>query len=52
MARYYSAPAPTTKKAAGSQPQFLMALELYIDQPKVISYCRRCHLLIIWSLYI
>ncbi|KAF8901850.1 kinase-like domain-containing protein [Gymnopilus junonius] len=34
MARYYSAPAPTTKKAAGSQPQFLMALELYIDQPK------------------
>ncbi|KAF8959843.1 hypothetical protein BDZ97DRAFT_1906085 [Flammula alnicola] len=34
MARYYSAPAPSTKKAAGSQPQLLMALELYIDQPK------------------
>ncbi|KAF8886423.1 kinase-like domain-containing protein [Gymnopilus junonius] len=37
MARYYSAPAPTTKKAAGSQPQFLMALELYIDQPKFMA---------------
>jgi len=37
MARYYSAPTPSTKKAAGLQPQFLMALELYIDQPKVLS---------------
>jgi hypothetical protein len=36
MARFYSAPAPATKKAAGSQPQFLMALELYVDQPKVL----------------
>lgn len=35
MAHFYSAPATATKKAAGSQPQFLMALELYVDQPKV-----------------
>jgi hypothetical protein len=37
MARFYSAPAPSTKKAAGLQPQCLMALKLYIYQPKVLS---------------
>ena len=36
MARFYSAPALATKKAAGFQPQLLMALELYVDQPKVL----------------
>lgn len=35
MAHYYAAPGPSTKKAAGTQPQFSMALELYIDKPKV-----------------
>ncbi|KAF8810882.1 hypothetical protein BYT27DRAFT_7209052 [Phlegmacium glaucopus] len=34
MAHYYSTPGSSTKKAAGSQPQFSMALELYIDKPK------------------
>lgn len=36
MACFYSAPAPATKKAAGFQPQLLMVLELYVDQPKVL----------------
>jgi hypothetical protein len=35
MAYFYSSPDARTKKAAGSQPQFSMALELYIDKPKV-----------------
>ena len=38
MAHFYSASGTatkTTKKAAGSQPQFSMAVELYIDKPKV-----------------
>ena len=35
MAHFYSAVGPTTKKASGSKPQFSMAVELYIDKPKV-----------------
>lgn len=36
MAHYYAAPGTSkAKKATGAQPQFSMALELYIDKPKV-----------------
>jgi len=51
MAHFYSAlgtTAKTTKKAAGSQPQYSMAVELYIDKPKVscldcgIDFLFRC----------
>lgn len=35
MAHFYSAVGSTTKKASGSKPQFSMAVELYIDKPKV-----------------
>lgn len=45
MAHYYATPCSSTKKAAGSQPQFSMALELYIDKPKVrysLSCCIYC----------
>ena len=38
MAQFYAAPTPGTKKAASAQPQLLMALELYIDQPKVYFF--------------
>ena len=38
MAHYYAVPgASTAKKAASARPQFSMALELYIDKPKVSS---------------
>lgn len=38
MAHFYSAVGSTTKKASGSKPQFSMAVELYIDKPKVSPF--------------
>ena len=35
MAHYYSGSSLRTKKAAGSQLPFLMAVELYVDKLKV-----------------
>ena len=35
MAHYYSGSSSRTKKAAGSQPPFSMAVELYVDKLKV-----------------
>jgi len=38
MAHFYSAVGSSTKKASGSKPQFSMAVELYIDKPKVSPF--------------
>jgi hypothetical protein len=44
MAHYYSGPSSRTKKAAGSQPPFSMAVELYVDKLKVIFFSVCCGL--------